>query len=101
MGKYGSVAVTERVIKTLKYEWLKRAPIIMGFDHLERLCAGFVEWYNGWRPHMRLDGACPDNVYYGRSLQKPKRDAKKIPPNIETRFFHETRTTGYRLKSVA
>ncbi len=38
VGKHGSIAVTERVIKTLKYEWLFRVPLIRGFDHLEQLC---------------------------------------------------------------
>ena len=32
LGKNGSISVTERVIKTLKYEWLKRVPIIKNFD---------------------------------------------------------------------
>jgi putative transposase len=27
LGKSGSIAVTERLIKTLKYEWLRRVPI--------------------------------------------------------------------------
>ena len=30
IGKHGSIAVTERINKTLKYEWLKRVPIIKG-----------------------------------------------------------------------
>jgi len=37
VGKHGSISVTERVITTLKYEWLKRVPIIKGFDHLTML----------------------------------------------------------------
>jgi transposase InsO family protein len=101
VGKHGSIAVTERVIKTLKYEWLKRVPIIRGFDHLGQLCNEFSEWHNGWRPHMHLGGVRPDDVYYGRELKKPGRDDKKIPPNIETRFFPETRTTGYKIKEAA
>jgi len=35
--QHGSISVTERVIKTLKYEWLKRVPIVKGFDHLTML----------------------------------------------------------------
>ena len=35
IGKHGSIAVTERVIKTLKYEWLRCVPLIKGFDHLK------------------------------------------------------------------
>jgi hypothetical protein len=39
-------AVTERVIETLKYEWLKKVPVIRGYQHLVQLCSGFSEWYN-------------------------------------------------------
>ncbi len=28
VGKHGSIAVTERAILTLKYEWLRRVPVI-------------------------------------------------------------------------
>jgi putative transposase len=101
VGKHGSISVTERVIKTLKYEWLKRVAIIKGFDHLTMLSNEFEIWYNSWRPHMALDGLRPDDVYYEKKLEKPKRDAKTVPCNIEYRLFQETRITGYRLKNVA
>jgi len=101
VGKHGSIAVTERVIKTLKYEWLKRVPIIKNFDHLTMLCDEFESWYNIWRPHMTLDGLRPDDVYYHRKPEKPDRDSKIVPSNIEQHLFRETRVTGYRLKSVA
>jgi len=45
VGKHGSISVTERVIKTLKYEWFKRIPIIKGFDHLTMLCEKYENWY--------------------------------------------------------
>jgi len=101
VGKHGSIAVTERVIKSLKYEWLKRVPVIRGFDHLTVLCREFREWYNEWRPHMTLDGARPDDVYSGDEFRRPDRDAKKVPWNIERRVFRATRVTGYRLKVAA
>ena len=41
VGKHGSISVTERVIKTMKYEWLKRVAIIKGIDHLAELCKEF------------------------------------------------------------
>ncbi|MEW6368016.1 MAG: DDE-type integrase/transposase/recombinase, partial [Acidobacteriota bacterium] len=34
VGKHGSVSITERVIESLKYEWLRRVSLIRGFDHL-------------------------------------------------------------------
>ena len=101
IGKHGSIAVTERVNKTLKYEWLKRVAIIKDFDHLTMLCREFHCWYNTWRPHMTLDGLRPDDVYYEKKPEKPKRDDKTVPRNIEHHQFQETRITGYRLKEAA
>jgi len=82
ISKHGSISVTERVIKTLKYEWLKRVSFIRGFDHLVTLCEQFEDWYNTWRPHMTLDGFRPDDVYYDSKPEKPDRDAKIVPNNI-------------------
>jgi transposase InsO family protein len=101
IGKHGSIAVTERVIKTLKYEWLQRVPIIRSFDHLTGLCDEFSNWYNLWRPHMKLEGHRPDDVYYDRKPEMPGPASKTVPNNIETHQFQQTRVTGYRLKRVA
>jgi len=65
------------------------------------LCDEFEDWYNDWRPHMTLDGFCPNDVYYNRKPEKPGRYCKKVPSNIERHVFQETRVTGYRLKDVA
>jgi transposase InsO family protein len=101
VGKHGSIAVTERLIKTLKYEWLQRVPIIKGLDHLTLLCTEFGNWYNTWRPHMTLDGLRPDDLYYDRKPEKPSQDAKTVPDNIERHVFQETRLTAYRLTNAA
>jgi transposase InsO family protein len=101
VGKHGSIAVTERVIKTLKYEWLRCVPLITGFDHLTSLCTEFETWYNAWRPHMTLEGFRPDDLYYSRKPETPKRQAKTVPGNIERHVFAETRLTAYRLKAAA
>jgi putative transposase len=101
VGKHGSIAVTERVIKTLKYEWLRCVPLIKGFDHLTLLCTEFESWYNAWRPHMTLEGFRPDDLYYRRKPETPRREAKTVPSNIERHVFVETRLTAYRLKNAA
>jgi putative transposase len=101
VGKNGSIAVTERVIKTLKYEWLRGVAIIKGLEHLMLLCTEFESWYNAWRPHMTLDGVRPDDFYYDRKPEEPKRDTKSVPDNIERHVFTETRLTAYRLKAAA
>ena len=101
VGKHGSIAVTARVIKTLKYEWLRHVPIIKGFDHLTLLCTEFESLYNAWRPHMTLEGLRPDDLYYDRKPAIPKRHAKTVPGNIERHVFTETRLTAYRIKNAA
>ena len=58
-------------------------------------------WYNAWRPHMTLEGLRPDDLYYDRKPDKPSRDAKTVPDNIERHIFRETRLTAYRLKKAA
>jgi len=101
IGKHGSIAVTERANKTLKYEWLKRVALIKGIDHLTELCKEFEVWYNNWRPHITLDGIRPDDVYYNNKPDRPGRDAKTVPCNIEKHYFRQTRITGYRLRKAA
>ena len=101
IGKHGSIAVTERANKTLKYEWLKRVAIIKGIDHLAELCSEFETWYNSWRPHMTLDGLRPDDVFYNNKPDKPGREAKTVPTNIAQHYFCHTRITGYRLSKAA
>jgi transposase InsO family protein len=97
VGKHGSIAVTERVIRTLKYEWLRRVPVIRGLEHLEILLRDFACYYNSWRPHTTLKGAVPDLVHAGQQWSGPTRTAKAVPDHIERRFFPETRVTGFRL----
>ena len=97
VGKHGSIAVTERVIRTLKYEWLKRVPVIRDLDHLGRLLADFALYYNTWRPHSTLKGAVPELIHAGQQWSAPPKTAKTVPANIQRRFFLETRITGFRL----
>ena len=97
VGKHGSIAVTERVIWTLKYEWLTRVPVIRGLDHLAELLADFELWYNDYRGHMRLGGARPSAIHRGERWERPDRSAKELPRIIQRRFFPDVRITGYRL----
>ncbi len=101
VGKHGSIAVTERVIKTLKYEWLNRAAIVKGFDHLESLCNSFSEWYNEWRPHYRFEGRTPNEVHAECQKDPLNSDAKTVPFPIERRRFEETNTMAFRLSKAA
>jgi len=72
------MAVTERVIKTLKHEWLRCVPIIKGFDLLVLLCSEFERWYNTSRPHRALDGLRSDDLYCSRKPETPDGKAKTV-----------------------
>jgi len=97
VGRHGSIAVTERLIWTLKHEWLARVVLIRGLDHLGELLADFEQYYNEHRCHQRLDGATPAMIYRNRPWQKPDRSAKQIPGPIRMRHFPEQRITLYEL----
>jgi len=97
VGKHGSIAVTERLIWTLKHEWLAQVVLIRGLDHLGELLADFAEYYNECRGHQRLGGATPAMVYHGRTWRKPDRSAKQVTGPIRLRHFPEQRITVYEL----
>lgn len=90
IGQHGSIAVTERVIQTLKYEWLKKVPVIRGYQHLTHLCKNFTEWYNDWRPHEYLVTATPNKAFQN----------KAVPSKMVVKRFKETNVTDYRLNKA-
>jgi hypothetical protein len=97
VGQHGSIAVTERVIWTLKHEWLNRVALIRGMDHLSGLLNDFPVYYNGYRGHMTLGGALPVALYQEDEWHKPPHSAKALPGNIERRLFPDVNITAYRL----
>ena len=97
VGRHGSIAVTERLIWTLKREWLARVVLIQGLDHLGQFLADFELYYNQHRRHRRLNGATPSMLYQGQAWQKPDRSAKRVAGPIRLRHFREQRITIYEL----
>jgi transposase InsO family protein len=97
VGRHGSIAVTERVILTLKYEWLKRVPVIRGLGHLGQLLRDFTIYYNEYRGHATLGGAVPSVIHRGDHWAKPEKSAKAVPANVVRRVFPDTQITAYRL----
>ncbi|MDH3284150.1 MAG: DDE-type integrase/transposase/recombinase [Acidobacteriota bacterium] len=73
IGKLGSVAVVERVIRTLKHEGMRRMLVPLRESELRLI----VEGYNGYRPHSSLLAATPDEVYLGR---RPAACARRFEP---------------------
>jgi len=77
VGKHGSIAVVERVIRTIKEECTRRILIPQRRIEFRRELLSFLEWYNEFRPHMRLDGSTPNEVYFGQS---PANRCPRIEP---------------------
>lgn len=65
-GKYESIAVIERVIKTMKSECTRRLLVPYERVAFRRELALYINWYNRHRPYEWLGGATPDEVYYRR-----------------------------------
>ncbi len=65
IGKYGSIAVVERLMRTIKSECTRKLLVPYSRRALRGELALFSEWYNRERPHDGLDAATPDEVYRG------------------------------------
>ena len=67
VGKYGSIAVIERLMRTIKAECTRRLVIVPlrreSFEHDIDL---WRVWYNAERPHEFLGTRTPDEVHFGR-----------------------------------
>ena len=78
LGKYGSLAVIERCIRTAKVECTRRLIVVpYRLATFERELALYISWYNGHRPHTWLGGATPDEVYHHR---RPARRSPRFEP---------------------
>jgi len=67
IGKYGSLAVIERCIRSIKNECTRRLILVpYRLTAMERELALYFSWYNGHRPHSRLGASTPDEVYHHR-----------------------------------
>ena len=53
----------ERLIRTLKDEFLRRMLLPLRERSLRRLTNSWIAWYNGHRPHTALRGRTPDEAY--------------------------------------
>ncbi|MBI5486429.1 MAG: transposase [Deltaproteobacteria bacterium] len=77
IGQYGSIAVVERAIKTLKEEGLRRIAVPLRQTEMVGEVEAFVGWTNVNRPHMSLVGATPSEVH---RRARPARDGPRFEP---------------------
>jgi len=78
VGQHGSIAVVERVIRTVKDECTRKIVIPQHRADFRREVDSFFTWYNQCRPHTTLRGRTPNEVYF--SLRPANRR-----PRIEPR----------------
>ena len=77
VGKHGSIAVVERLIRSLKDECTRRILLPQRREACRRELLSFVDWYNQHRPHTTLDGQTPNEVYF---RQRPAHRQPRIEP---------------------
>jgi transposase InsO family protein len=65
VGKYGSIAVVERLIRTIKNECTRKLLVPYHREGFRGELSLFVTWYNQDRPSEALDGWTPDEAYHG------------------------------------
>jgi putative transposase len=66
IGKYGSLAVIERFIKSMKNECSRLLPVVpLAQAAFGRELNYYVAWYNAERPHSRFGARTPDEIYFG------------------------------------
>lgn len=66
IGKYGSLAVIERFIRSMKNECTRLLPVVpLARAALGRELDQYVTWYNAERPHSRFGARTPDEIYFG------------------------------------
>jgi putative transposase len=67
IGQYGSLAVIERCIRTIKTECTRRLVAVpYRLADFERELGLYFSWYGSHRPHTRLRSATPNEVYFHR-----------------------------------
>lgn len=63
LGQFGSIPFIERLIRTVKWECTTRILFPYSGTAARKELALFRTWYNRVRPHERLRGATPDEIF--------------------------------------
>ena len=72
MGKYGSIAIIERFIRSVKQEHTRRILVPFRMAEFRASLCSYVEWYNQRQPHRSLGGQTPDEIYMGEKHYSPE-----------------------------
>ncbi|MFO7870509.1 MAG: DDE-type integrase/transposase/recombinase [Kiritimatiellia bacterium] len=74
VGKYGSIAVVERFIRSLKNECIRQILVPLDAGEFREELELYSIWYNEFRPHTFLNGRTPEERYNQEPLKLPTPD---------------------------
>ncbi|MCI0407586.1 MAG: DDE-type integrase/transposase/recombinase [Acidobacteria bacterium] len=98
VGKYGSLAVIERGIRTIKSECTRRLCVVpFRLAAFEQELALYFSWYNGHRPHSWLRGATPDEIYHRRrqAIRAPRFEPRRRwPRDLDAQLLKPSSAAG-------
>jgi len=83
IGKYGSLAVIERFIRSMKNECTRLLPVVpLARTAFGRELDHYVAWYNAERPHSRFGARTPDEIYFGKfpACRRPRFETRALWP---------------------
>jgi hypothetical protein len=73
VGKYGSISLIERFIRSMKSEGLRIVAIPLQLQKMRTELSLYVAWYNEYRPHQALNGRTPDELRHGAAAANRRR----------------------------
>jgi transposase InsO family protein len=94
IGKHGSIALTERCIRSLKTEFLRLMLVPFRLRALTKELELYAQWFNEHRPHQGLGGKTPNEIFEGRV-------AARDGPKWETRRSCQRRVSNDRDRTRA
>jgi len=83
VGRYGSIAVVERFIRSMKNECTRLLAVVpLAGAAFGRELDDYAAWYNAERPHSHFGARTPDEVYFGRfpACRKPRYEPRELWP---------------------
>ena len=90
VGQYGSIAVIERFIRSMKSECTRRIMVPLRLADFRQELALYLAWYNEVRPHQGIKGKTPNELYFGISHAPPNLDIRdpNLKLNLHVSFMH-------------
>ena len=85
IGKYGSIAIIERLIRSLKSECTRRIIVPLRQSDLRFELGLYFTWHNEFRPHQGIGGKTPAELYSGICRDPPKFNIRD--PNLKPVFY--------------